>query len=83
MSDLRVGTPDVAPDAPAHRAGIKQGNSTGSYESMVGHYADGRSSAQRSTEPSRVASRACATSPSETPSAAMTSAPICMNGVRR
>jgi hypothetical protein len=49
MGDLRVGTPDVAPDAPAHRAGVKQGNSTGSYESMPGHYADGRSSAQRST----------------------------------
>ena len=49
MGDLRVGTPDVEPDAPAHRAGVKQGNSTGSYESMVGHYADGRSRAQRST----------------------------------
>ena len=49
MGDLRVGKPDVAPDSPAHRAGVKQGNSTGSYESMVGHFADGRSSAQRST----------------------------------
>jgi hypothetical protein len=49
MGDLRVGKPDVDPDAPAHRAGIKQGNATGRYERMAGHYPDGRSSAERST----------------------------------
>jgi hypothetical protein len=49
MGELKVGKPDVDPSAPAHRAGIKQGNSTGSYEAMIGHYPDGRSSAERST----------------------------------
>ena len=49
MGELRVGKPDVDPDAPAHRAGVRQGNSTGSYESMRGHHPDGRSSAERST----------------------------------
>ena len=49
MGELRVGKPEVDPDAPAHRAGIRQGNSTGSYESMPGHHPDGRSGAQRST----------------------------------
>jgi hypothetical protein len=38
-----------APDKPAHVAGIKQGNSTGNYESMRGHNADGTSTAERST----------------------------------
>jgi len=32
-----------------HVDGIKQGNSKGNYEKMGGHFADGRSSAQRST----------------------------------
>ena len=49
MGELSVGKPDVDPDAPAHRAGIRQGNSTGSYESMRGHEPDGRSTAERST----------------------------------
>jgi hypothetical protein len=49
MSNLRVGKPDVAPDAPSHKAGVKQGNSTGHYESQGGHFPDGRSSAERST----------------------------------
>jgi hypothetical protein len=49
MGELRVGKPDVDPDAPAHRAGVRQGNSTGRYESMPGHHPDGRSSAARST----------------------------------
>ena len=47
--NLRVGTPDVSPDAPAHTPGIAQGNSTGSYEQMDGHLADGRSTSRRST----------------------------------
>jgi hypothetical protein len=37
------------PDAPAHVKGIKSGNSTGNYDSMTGHNADGTSSAERST----------------------------------
>jgi hypothetical protein len=49
MSNLRVGKPDIAPDATAHRKGVRQGNSTGSYESQSGHHPDGRSSAERST----------------------------------
>jgi hypothetical protein len=37
------------PDDPAHVKGIKAGNSTGNYESMSGHNADGTSTAERST----------------------------------
>jgi hypothetical protein len=37
------------PDLPAHVKGIPQGNSTGSYENMAGHKADGTSTAERST----------------------------------
>jgi hypothetical protein len=36
-------------DAPAHTAGIKQGNSKGNYERMAGHNPDGTSTAARST----------------------------------
>ena len=36
-------------DDPAHVKGIKAGNSTGNYESMTGHNADGTSTAERST----------------------------------
>jgi hypothetical protein len=46
---LKVGKPDVSPDAPAHTPGIEQGNSKGSYESQTGHLPDGRSTAERST----------------------------------
>jgi hypothetical protein len=46
---IRTGKGEVKPDATAHRAGIKQGNSTGNYESQVGHLSDGRSTAERST----------------------------------
>ena len=49
MSNLNVGKPAVSPDASAHKKGIAQGNATGSYEKMGGHFADGRSSAKRST----------------------------------
>ena len=38
-----------APDITAHRAGVKQGNSRGNYESQAGHMPDGRSTAERST----------------------------------
>jgi len=46
---MRVGKPDVSPDAPSHVKGIKQGNSKGNYESQAGHKPDGRSTAERST----------------------------------
>ena len=46
---MRVGKPDVSPDAPSHVKGIKQGNSKGNYESQPGHKPDGRSTAERST----------------------------------
>jgi hypothetical protein len=49
MADVRVGKPDVAPDAPAHVKGIKSGNSTGNYAKSRGHLPDGRSTAERST----------------------------------
>jgi hypothetical protein len=49
MANLKVGKPDVAPDAPSHVSGIKRGNSTGNYESMAGHLPDGRVTAERST----------------------------------
>jgi hypothetical protein len=49
MGNLRVGKADVAPDAPAHKAGVFQGNAKGNYEKQSGHHPDGRSNAARST----------------------------------
>jgi hypothetical protein len=49
MAEIKVGEPDVSPDLPSHTHGIKQGNSTGSYQSQAGHNPDGTSSAERST----------------------------------
>jgi hypothetical protein len=49
MARIKLGKPDVKHDAPAHKAGVKQGNAKGNYERQVGHYPDGRSSAERST----------------------------------
>lgn len=49
MARIRLGKADTKMDAPAHTPGVKQGNSTGNYESQAGHYPDGRSSAARST----------------------------------
>jgi hypothetical protein len=49
MSNLNVGKPAVSLDASAHKKGIAQGNATGSYEKMAGHFADGHSNAHRST----------------------------------
>ena len=37
------------PDVSTHVKGIPQGNSTGSYDKMAGHEADGTSTAERST----------------------------------
>lgn len=45
----RVGKPDVAPDAPSHVRGIKEGNAPGGYEQMKGHNPDHTSTAARST----------------------------------
>ncbi|ETA00642.1 hypothetical protein CcI156_19245 [Frankia sp. CcI156] len=49
MAEIRVGKPDVAPDATAHVKGVAQGNATGSYRWQVGHHADGSADARRST----------------------------------
>lgn len=46
---MRLGKPDVRPDAPSHVRGIRQGNSSGNYDSQAGHKPDGRSTAERST----------------------------------
>jgi hypothetical protein len=46
---IKVGSPDVSPDAAAHTPGVNSGNSTGNYEKMPGHRRDGTSTAQRST----------------------------------
>jgi len=49
MRKLMGGKGTVKPDTGSHQAGVPQGNSTGSYEKMSGHFADGRSNAERST----------------------------------
>jgi hypothetical protein len=46
---LKVGKPDVRPDAPSHTPGIKMGNAKGNYEKQKGHLPDGRVTAERST----------------------------------
>ncbi len=46
---MRLGKPDVRPDAPSHVRGIRQGNASGNYDSQAGHKPDGRSTAERST----------------------------------
>ena len=46
---MKVGKPDVRPEAPSHVKGIKQGNSRGNYDSQAGHKPDGTSTAKRST----------------------------------
>ena len=46
---LPVGRKEPKTDKPTHTRGVKQGNATGSYESMSGHLPDGRSTAERST----------------------------------
>ena len=49
MAGIRVGRPDVAPDASAHTKGVPQGNAKGAYEKQTGHHADGTADARRST----------------------------------
>jgi hypothetical protein len=48
MSMLKVGKPDVKPDATSHTRGVHEGNE-GPYEEQAGHLEDGRSTAERST----------------------------------
>jgi hypothetical protein len=47
--NVRVGKPDVDPDAPAHTPGVREGNEPGGYQSQGGHRKDGTSTAERST----------------------------------
>jgi hypothetical protein len=53
MSDsyphLKVGKPDVRPDAPSHTRGIRMGNAKGNYAKQAGHLPDGKVTAKRST----------------------------------
>ncbi|CAJ61045.1 MULTISPECIES: hypothetical protein [Frankia] len=49
MAPIRVGEPDVRPDATAHVAGVREGNAVGSYEREPGHHGDGTADARRST----------------------------------
>ncbi|MEU6643963.1 hypothetical protein ABZ863_15620 [Saccharomonospora sp. NPDC046836] len=49
MAEIRVGKPDVKPDASAHTKGVHQGNSTGGYDRQGGHHRDGTADARRST----------------------------------
>ena len=48
MGEIRVGKPDVKPDAPAHTKGVRQGNK-GPFDRQPGHHADGTADARRST----------------------------------
>jgi hypothetical protein len=48
MAKIRVGKPDVKPDAPTHVKGVHQGNS-GPFDSQQGHHPDGTADARRST----------------------------------
>jgi hypothetical protein len=49
MAKIRVGKPDVKPDAPSHTKGVEQGNKKGAYGREIGHHADGTADARRST----------------------------------
>jgi hypothetical protein len=49
MANIKLGQAQVSPDLPAHVAGIREGNSKGSYDKMAGHRPDGTSTAARST----------------------------------
>jgi hypothetical protein len=48
MGEIRVGKPDVKPDAPSHVKGVRQGNK-GPFDHQRGHHADGTADARRST----------------------------------
>jgi hypothetical protein len=46
---IRVGKPQVKPDAPAHTRGVHQGNKKGNYSKQPGYHDDGTADARRST----------------------------------
>ncbi len=48
MGEIRVGKPDVKPDATAHTKGVAQGNK-GPFYLQRGHHQDGTADARRST----------------------------------
>ena len=48
MGEIRVGKPDIEPDAPTHVMGVHQGNK-GPYHKQRGHNEDGTADARRST----------------------------------
>lgn len=48
MGKIRVGKPDIKPDAASHTKRVKQGNE-GSYHDQTGHNKDGTADARRST----------------------------------
>jgi hypothetical protein len=47
--NIKVGKPDVRPDAPSHVRGIRMGNAAGNYRKQAGHLPDGKATAERST----------------------------------
>jgi hypothetical protein len=49
MAEMKVGSPDVKPDLPAHTPGVMQGNSKGNYEKEPGTRPDGKRTARLST----------------------------------
>ena len=49
MGRIKVGKPDVRPDAATHVKGIEQGNEKGAYKHQMGHHKDGTADARRST----------------------------------
>lgn len=49
MGRIRVGKPDVRPDAPTHVPGVRQGNEPEGYAKQMGHHRDGTADARRST----------------------------------
>jgi hypothetical protein len=46
---IRTGKADIDTQSLGHTPGVRQGNSTGNYESMDGHLPDGRATSERST----------------------------------
>lgn len=49
MGRIRTGKPHTRPDAPAHVAGIREGNARRGHRRQVGHRKDGTVDARRST----------------------------------
>jgi len=49
MADIRTGKKDIDTQSLGHVKGVKQGNSTGNYDSQAGHLPDGKRTARAST----------------------------------